>query len=64
MDAVTALNLLAAMLREAAALSTAINKARAEGRDNLTSEEVDAFAGRAVDSRARLQARIDALPAD
>ena len=57
-----ALALLAALLREGIALSNAINSARAAGRDDLTDDEVASFAGRDDAARARLQAKIDALP--
>lgn len=57
-----ALALLAALLREGIALSNAINNARAAGRDDLTDDEVASFAGRDDAARARLQAKIDALP--
>lgn len=57
-----ALALLTALLREGIALSNAINTARAQGRDDLTDDEVDSFAGRDDQARDRLQAKIDALP--
>lgn len=62
MNVTIALQLLIAGLQEAQALGNAIAKAQAEGRQDLTDEEVASFAGTAHDSAARLQAKIDALP--
>lgn len=58
-----AISLLLSTLQEAANLGAAINGARAAGRDDLTDEEVAAFAGRDDDAKARLQAKIDAIGA-
>lgn len=57
-----ALSLLIALLREAQELSTVVARAKAEGREDLTDDEVAAFAGRDDAARTRLQAKIEALP--
>jgi hypothetical protein len=62
MNVGTALLYLIALTKEISALAAAINKAESEGRKDLTDEEVASFAGRDDAARARLQAKIDALP--
>lgn len=62
MNVGTALLYLIALTRELNALATAISEAQKQGRDDLTDEEVATFAGRDDAARARLQAKIDALP--
>lgn len=64
MNVATALSLLIAMLHEANALGAAIRQARAEGRQDLTDDEVATFAGRDDAARAKLQDKINALPQD
>lgn len=61
MDLTTALSLLVALLGQANKLGELIRNARAEGRTDLTEEELDSLAGADDDARARLQALIDAL---
>lgn len=63
MKVAVALQLAISLLTETTALQGAIGKAQAEGRTDLTDEEVAAFAGRDDAARARLQQRIDSLPA-
>lgn len=58
----TALSLLIVLLQEAGNLSAAIRAAKAEGRDDLTDDEVASFAGKSESELDTLQAKIDALP--
>lgn len=62
MNVTIALQLLIAGLQEAQNLGNAIARAKAEGREDLTDEEVATFAGADDAAKARLQAKIDALP--
>lgn len=59
MDLGTAITLLTQLLGQASTLGNAIKKAREEGRNDLTKEEVDAFVAKDDEARARLQAAID-----
>lgn len=54
-----ALQLLLAMLNQVGTLGAAIRKAREEGRDDLTDEELKPFRDADDEARARLQAEID-----
>lgn len=50
-----ALGLLLGFLDQAQKIGAAINNARAEGRDDLTKEEVDEFARRDDEASARVE---------
>lgn len=60
-DVNTGLQLLTALLTQANQLAVAVKTARAQGREDLTDEEVDSFVGSDDAARAKLQAQIDAL---
>jgi len=59
MKADLAIQILLALINQAGVLGAAINKARAEGRDDLTDEELQSFRDADDASRLRLQAAID-----
>lgn len=61
MEVAVALELLLQLLTKAEAIGALIRKARAEGRTDLTEEEVDGLVGKDDVARARLQAVIDSI---
>lgn len=61
MDLTTALTLLISLLGQANRLGELIRAARAEGREDLTEEELNELVGADDAARARLQALIDSL---
>lgn len=61
MDIATALSLLVTLLGQTNRLAELIRNARAEGRTDLTEEELDTLVNGDDAARARLQALIDSI---
>lgn len=64
MDVNLALQLLLALIAQADKIGAALRKAKEEGREDLTEEEVRGFAGQDDAARERLKRLIDSIPND